>query len=187
MIYLFLAQGFEEVEALTPLDLLRRAGLSVTTVGIGGREITGSHGIPVLADITDKEFDAIGDTAPEMVILPGGMPGTTNLEASPSVRHAIQTAHACGAYIAAICAAPSILGKMNLLHGVEAICFPGFEDALVGATLSKQPIVKDGRIITAKGMGVALSFGLVLVECFKGRAYANKLKKSVMATSPRSR
>ncbi len=187
MIYLFLAQGFEEVEALTPLDLLRRAGLSVKTVGVGGRLITGSHGITVLADMTDAEYDVLGDNAPEMVILPGGMPGTTNLEASPTVRHAITTAHKNGAYLAAICAAPSILGKMNLLHGVEAISFPGFEDALAGATISKQPIVKDGKIITAKGMGVALSFGLVLVECFKGRAFANKLKRSVMASTTRSR
>lgn len=187
MIYLFLATGFEEVEALCPLDLLRRAGLSVTTVGVGAKTVTGSHGISVVADMTDEEFDALGDHTPEMVILPGGMPGTTNLEASPSVRRAITEAHTSGAYLAAICAAPSILGKMNLLHGVEAICFPGFEDALAGAVISKQPIVKDGKIITAKGMGVALSFGLVLVECFKGRAFANKLKRSVMAGTTRSR
>lgn len=180
MIYLFLAPGFEEVEALCPLDLLRRAGLSVTTVGVGGKTVTGSHGISVIADITEGELD---DHTPEMVILPGGMPGTTNLEASDVVRRAVADASTCGAYIAAICAAPSILGKMHLLHGVEAICFPGFEEYLEGAVLSSSAVVRDGKIITAKGMGVALPFGLALVECFKGKSFANKLKRSVMATA----
>jgi len=148
---------------------------------------TGSHGITVNADITDAEFEALGDHSPEMIILPGGMPGTTNLEASPIVRRAITDASACGAWIAAICAAPSILGKMNLLYGKEAICFPGFEEALIGATISEHPVVKDGKIITAKGMGVALPFGLELVACFKGKAFANRLKKSVMATTTRKK
>lgn len=178
MIYLFLANGFEEVEALTPLDLLRRADLPVTTVGVGGSRITGSHGITVTADITEDEWN---DHTPEMIILPGGMPGTLNLEASDVVRRAITDAAVCGAYIAAICAAPSILGKMNLLHGVEAICFPGFEESLSGAIISKESVIRDNKIITAKGMGVALPFGLLLVDCFKGRTFANKLRKSVMA------
>lgn len=178
MIYLFLAEGFEEVEALCPLDLLRRADLPVTTVGVGGKTITGSHGIPVIADITQDE---LLDRTPEMVILPGGMPGTLNLEASPIVRRAITDARESGAYIAAICAAPSILGKMNLLRDVEATCFPGFEETLTGAILSDLPVVRDGRFITAKGMGVALPFGLLLVECFKGKEFAEKLKKAVIA------
>jgi 4-methyl-5(b-hydroxyethyl)-thiazole monophosphate biosynthesis len=96
-------------------------------------------------------------------------------------------AHNCGAFLAAICAAPSILGKMNLLAGKEAICFPGFEDALIGATISSDPVVRDGTVITAKGMGVALPFGLMLVSCFKGKAFASRLKKSVMATNPRKK
>lgn len=180
MIYLFLAEGFEEVEALCPLDLLRRAELPVKTVGVGGKTVTGAHGISVVADMTEDE---LLDLSPEMVVLPGGMPGTLNLEASPVVRRAVTDAAESGAYIAAICAAPSILGKMQLLRGVEAICFPGFENALEGATLSKSSVVRDGRIITAKGMGVALPFGLLLVECFKGKEFADKLKKAVMAES----
>lgn len=187
MIYMFLAPGFEEVEALCPLDLLRRAGLSVTTVGVGSKTPTGSHGITVTADITEEEFAALGDHTPEMVILPGGMPGTTNLDASPIVRNAITDAHNCGAFLAAICAAPSILGKMHLLEGKEAICFPGFEDALIGATISDDSVVRDGTVITAKGMGVALPFGLMLVSCFKGNAFASRLKKSVMATNTRKK
>lgn len=180
MIYLFLADGFEEVEALCPLDLLRRAELPVTTVGVGGKTVTGSHGIAVVADITEDE---LCDHSPEMVILPGGMPGTLNLEASPVVRRAVTDAAEAGAFIAAICAAPSILGRMQLLRGVEAICFPGFEDALDGAILSKSSVVRDGKIITAKGMGVALPFGLALVECFRGKAFSEDLKRAVMAES----
>ncbi|MBR2907674.1 MAG: DJ-1/PfpI family protein [Clostridia bacterium] len=178
MIYLFLAEGFEEVEALCPLDLLRRAGLPVKAVGVGGKTVTGAHGISVIADITEEE---LCDSSPEMVILPGGMPGTLNLEASPVVRRAVTDASASGAYIAAICAAPSILGKMHLLCGVEAICFPGFENTLEGAILSNSSVVRDGRIITAKGMGVALPFGLKLVECFKGKDFADDLGRAVMA------
>ncbi|MBO5269646.1 MAG: DJ-1/PfpI family protein, partial [Clostridia bacterium] len=169
------------VEALCPLDLLRRAGLSVTTVGVGGFQITGSHGITVCADINDVAFAARVDHTPEMVILPGGMPGTLNLEESSIVRRAITDAYETGAYLAAICAAPSILGKMGLLNGKEAICFPGFEEALTGATLSETSVVRDGNIITAKGMGVALEFGLALVECFKGHDFAQELKRAVMA------
>ena len=185
MIYFFLAEGFEEVEALCPLDLLRRAELDVRTVGIGGKTVTGAHGITVTADMTDAEFDALEDRTPEMIVLPGGMPGTTNLDASETVHRAIRDAVASDAYLAAICAAPSILGKLGLLKDVEAICYPGFEEALEGAILSKQPIVRSGRFITAKGMGVALSFGLLLVETFRGRAYANQLSQAVMATPKR--
>ena len=178
MIYMFLAEGFEEVEALCPLDLLRRAGLPVKTVGIGGKTITGAHGITVIADITGDE---LLDRSPEMVILPGGMPGTLHLDDSPVVHRAIADAIESEAYIAAICAAPSILGKIGLLHGVEATCFPGFEESLEGAILSKLPIVRDGKFITAKGMGVALPFGLLLVECFKGKEFAQELKQAVIS------
>ena len=141
---MFIANGFEEIEALCPLDLLRRADLEVKTVGIGGKEICGSHGITVLTDIEDKEYS---DPSPDMIILPGGMPGTTNLEASCTVNEAISTAVKNNTYIAAICAAPMILGKKGLLNGKTAVCFPGFEEYLQGAKeqfVSKymQPIVK---------------------------------------------
>ena len=178
MIYIFLAEGFEEIEALTPLDLLRRAGLPVTTVGVGQKVVTGSHGISVTADILDADFS---DDTPEMVILPGGMPGTLNLDASPVVHAAISSALASNAYLAAICAAPSILGKRGLLSGKRAVCFPGFEDTLSGALLSAKKVEVSGRIITAKGMGAAMDFGLALVAVFKGSDAAEALRHAVIA------
>lgn len=177
MIYMFLATGFEEVEALCPLDIMRRAGLAVTTVGVGGGEITGAHGITVKADITDSEFDAM-DT--DMVFLPGGMPGTLNLAKSEAVNRAIDHAHKNNKYIAAICAAPSILGDRGLLVGKEAICYPGFEDRLTGALISSKRVVCDQNIITAAGMGVATEFGLTIVELFCGRSVAEDLSKAII-------
>jgi 4-methyl-5(b-hydroxyethyl)-thiazole monophosphate biosynthesis len=160
MIYLFLANGFEEVEALCPLDLLRRAGLKVTTVGVGGDVIVGAHGIAVQADMPDTMYR---DSKPEMIILPGGMPGASNLDASKTVESALRAAVNSNAYLAAICAAPMILGKRGYLQGKRAICFPGFEEYLDGATLADTRVVTDGKVITAAGMGVALEFGLALV------------------------
>ena len=178
MIYMFLAEGFEEVEALAPLDLLRRAGLSVKTVGVGTKTVTGAHGISVVADLADTEY---ADDAPEMIFLPGGMPGTLNLAASEVVQNAIATAVRTNAYLAAICAAPSILGDLGLLRGKEAICYPGFEDRLVGATLSKKRVVRDGKILTAAGMGVAVEFGLAIVEELLGKDKAETLRRGVLA------
>ena len=178
MIYLFLAEGFEEIEALTPVDILRRAGKEIATVGIGSKAVMGAHGIPVVADMSEDEF---ADNSPEMIILPGGMPGTLNLDASPTVEKALGAALAADAYIAAICAAPTILGKRGLLVGKEATCYPGMEDGLTGATLSKETVVRDGRIITAAGMGAALDFALELVAIFCGEDKALTLKKAVVA------
>ena len=178
MIYLFLANGFEEVEALAPLDLLRRAGCEVTTVGVGGDMIRGSHGITVAADIPDTLY---ADAKPEMIILPGGMPGSKNLDGCRTVDMALKAAVSSNAYIAAICAAPFILGKRGLLAGKKAICFPGFENELTGATIADTRVVRDGRIITAAGMGVAIEFGLALVAALKGDEVAEQLRRAVLA------
>lgn len=178
MVYMFLAEGFEEIEALCPLDLLRRAGVDIKTVGIGSKNICGAHGIGVVADMSDNE---IFNSAADMIILPGGMPGTLNLEASAVVSDAIDVAISSGSYIAAICAAPSILGKRGLLAGKEAICYPGFEDKLLGAKISEKRVVVDGKIITAAGMGVALEFGLSLVAILCGKEKADALRKGVIA------
>ena len=178
MIYMFIAEGFEEIEALCPLDIMRRAGLDVTTVGIGGKSLTGAHGITVMTDICSCEYS---DESPELIFLPGGMPGTLNLAASETVISAIKTAEETGAYIAAICAAPSILGDMGLLHGKEAICYPGFEERLDGARISKSRIVRDGKIITAAGMGVALDMGLLIVELLCGKEKADSLRSAIIA------
>ena len=178
MIYMFLANGFEEVEALCPLDLLRRAGLSVTTVGVGGDAVIGSHSIQVLADMPDTMYR---DSKPDMIILPGGMPGTTNLDKSPVVESALRAAKANNAYLAAICAAPMVLGKRGYLEGKRATCFPGFEEHLKGATATGEGVVVDGRVITAKGMGVALEFGLALVAALCGTEKAEELRRAVQA------
>ena len=178
MIYMFLADGFEEIEALCPLDLMRRAGLEVTTVGIGGSYITGAHGISVKADITDSEF-CTDDF--DMIFLPGGMPGTLNLASSKTVTDAIDAAVRKDAYIAAICAAPSILGDMGLLEGKKAVCYPGCEDRLLGAEIPDRRVVLDGKILTAKGMGAALDMGIEIIKIFCGENTARKLRHAVIA------
>ena len=182
MVTLFLADGFEEIEALCPLDLLRRAGVEILTVGVGSKTIRGAHGIVVTADITTREAEKLLKTETiEMVILPGGMPGTLNLKKDKVVNEFIDAAYENGDFLAAICAAPSILGEKRILSGCEAICFPGFEDSLAGATISAKSVVRDGNIITAKGMGVALQFGLELVSALVSPETAAELKASVQA------
>lgn len=135
MVYVFLADGFEEVEALTPVDLLRRAGAEVRTVGVGSKNITGAHGITVACNMSEDEAAESIKEAPEaleMTVLPGGMPGTLNLGKSGTVSHFLDAAAECGAFIGAICAAPSVLGAKGLLRGRRAVCYPGFEDKLTG-------------------------------------------------------
>ena len=182
MDYMFLAEGVEEVEALCPLDLLRRAGVKVMTVGVGGKVIRGSHGIEVIADVTTYEAKSLLQKNPaDMVILPGGMPGTLNLQADETVNHFIDYAVQNSKFLAAICAAPLILGERDLLLGKQAICYPGFEDRLHGAEISEKKVVRDGLYITGKGMGVALEFGLMLVRVLVSDAKADELFVAVQA------
>ncbi len=178
MVYLFLANGFEEIEALTPLDVLRRAGVPVTTVGVGGDSIVGAHGIRVQADIPDTMYR---DSSPDMIILPGGMPGAENLDNSRVVDAALRAAERNGAYLCAICAAPMVLGKRGYLAGKRAVCYPGFEQYLAGAQVTDARMECDGRVITAKGMGVALEFGLALVRALCGKQKAEQIAASVFA------
>lgn len=176
MVYVFLADGFEEIEALTTVDILRRAGIKTVTVGVGGVSVAGSHGIKVLADIS--ETDAVFSEL-EMIILPGGMPGTLNLEASETVNKFIDYSSENNLWIAAICAAPSILGHKGLLRGKRAVCYPGFENHLEGATVCDKQVVVDGKIITARGMGAALDFSLELLSLLKGEEYAEKMQEAI--------
>ena len=178
MIYVFLANGFEEIEALATVDILRRAELDVKTVGVGGKTVTGSHGIPVTADIEEK--DVTTDDM-ELVVLPGGMPGTNNLYADKRVTDAVRKCYDEGKYVAAICAAPSvILGGMGLLKGRKATCYPGMEDGMAGAIPLERTCVVDGRIITACGVGGALDFGCALVSALCGEEKARRIAAEVV-------
>lgn len=177
MVYCFLADGFEETEAIAPVDMLRRAGVTVKTVGIGKSVITGSHGLSVICDLTDSELRLTDEL--DGVILPGGMPGTLNLDASQAVHSAVDFAVSHQKLVCAICAAPSILGRKGLLSGKKAIAFPGFEKELEGAIISKDPVVKDGVFITAKGAGVAVDFGLEIVAALVSRAKSDEIRSSI--------
>ncbi len=179
MIYVFLADGFEEIEALAPVDLLRRAGVAVQTVGITGKTVTGSHNISVTADILPEEV--VLNEAVQAVVLPGGMPGAKNLDADETVSRAIAFAAEKGKLLCAICAAPFLLGKRGLLQGKTAICFPGFEADLTGAEISEQSVCRDGNIITAKGMGVATEFGLKIVEALSDEETAAQLRATIQS------
>lgn len=177
MIYVFLAPGFEEIEALAVVDVLRRAELDVLTVGVGEDFVIGSHQIPVACDISEKAM--VLDDSVEAIVLPGGMPGTLNLEKSENVQKAIDWAITNDKYVCAICAAPSILGHKGLLDGKNATCFPGFEDELFGAKISKDFVVIDGKIITARGMGSAIEFGLQIAEKLTNTENAKKIRASL--------
>lgn len=179
MVYMFLANGFEETEAVCPLDMLRRAGADVRTVAVGTDTltVTGSHGIKVNADISADDLDT-GDI--EMVILPGGLPGADNLFASETVRLALAEAKKSGAYIAAICAAPYILGRLGYLEGHRAVCYPGYEKELSGAVITDAAVVTDGTVITARAAGSALPFGLALVRALFGQERADAIADAVI-------
>ena len=176
-IALLLANGFEEIEALCPLDMLRRAGLEVDTVGIGGKEIVGSHGIRVIADKCDKCAN-INDYG--AVILPGGMPGAVNLDNSEFADKLISSVAKNGGRLAAICAAPLVLGHRGLLRDKRAVCYPGFEGELQGAEVLSCGVVTDGNITTARGMGVALEFAEELVSLFASEEVSRRISASIM-------
>ena len=160
--FLFLANGFEEIEALTTVDVMRRAGMDVKTVSINAdRKATGAHGVIVTADATFNECDFDGA---EWLILPGGMPGAENLYNSPTVKSALEFASNKKNLTAAICAAPFILGKLGLLKGKRATCYPGFENCLFEAEVRKEAVVRDGNIITANGPAAALGFALEILK-----------------------
>ena len=179
MIYMFCADGLEEVEALAALDVIRRAGLDIKTVGVDGKEVHGAHGITFFADITLKEFEKKAEKC-ECVILPGGGVGTETLSGNETVCNFVKKINAGGGTVAAICAAPSVPGRLGLLEGKTAVCYPGFEKYLFGAKIGNEKVVVDGNIITARGMGCAIEFGLAVVGAFKGAVYAEKIGKSIM-------
>lgn len=171
MVYVLLVDGFEEIEAIEPVDILRRGGVEVKTVGVYKKEVTGSHQIKIEADI---EIDDVADDM-TLLMLPGG-PGHNLIFESEKARELILKAKQKDIYISAICASPSILGRLGLLEGKRATCFPGFEEYLEGAILSSEKAVSDGKIITGKGAGAAAEFGFLMLEALKGKEIAQEIK-----------
>lgn len=172
MYYLFLANGFEITEAMAPLDVMRRAGLDVKTVGVTGAAVQSSNGVTVQSDVAidDVSFDDV-----DGAILPGGMPGTLNLKKNEKVIECVKRCYESGKLVASICAAPSIFGEMGLLIDRRATCFPGFEKALDGAVHTGAHVETDGNVITSKGAGCAIEFGHAIVSYALGKANADKV------------
>lgn len=177
-IYVFLADGCEEIEALTPVDILRRAGEDVVTVSVMGRkEVTGSHGITVQADLR-MEDGTFGDG--DLLFLPGGMPGTLNLGANELLKELILFYNSEGKRLAAICAAPSVLGSLGVLEGKKVVCFPGFEDQLKGAEVLQVSAVTSGNVTTGRGMGAAVDFALEVLTQLQGKDAAKQMAEKIV-------
>lgn len=177
MVYIFLADGFEEVEAVVPRDILKRGGVEVATVGVTGDVVTSAYGLKVKPDTT---IENISVDNLEGIVLPGGMPGTTNLKNNQKLLDIIKYSFEKGLLIGAICAAPSILGDMGILEGKTACCYPGFEKYLKGANISGESVARDKNIITSKGPGTAMDFGFALLSYIKGQDVSDKAKSGMI-------
>ena len=175
---ILLAEGFEEIEAVTPIDLLRRGGVEVTVIGVSDREVTGAHGIPIRADavLGDADTDSL-----DILVLPGGMPGSSNLAADDGVNMLVKQFAAQGKPIAAICAAPAlVLAPLGVLDGKRATCYPAMKERAPGINFSDEGVVRDGTIITGQGAGKAAEFALAVLEALEGRETAEKIGKAIL-------
>ena len=178
MVYMLLGTGFEETEAITPLDLIRRAGIDVMTVGVNGKTVYGGHGIGIEADILLGEMDL---TDMEMIVLPGGLGGVASVRASAPAMDALRFAWENGKFVAAICAGPTVLADLGITKGKNATCYPGCEDAMGGANMIPDaPCVCDGKLITGASAGCAIPFGLALVAALKGKETADTVKRAIV-------
>jgi 4-methyl-5(b-hydroxyethyl)-thiazole monophosphate biosynthesis len=177
MVYILLGTGFEETEAIAPLDLLRRAGIPVQTVGVNGRLIYGGHGIGIEADIVLGQMDL---TALEMIILPGGLGGVASIKACPAAMEAVAFAHNNNKLIAAICAGPTILASLGITNGKNAVCYPGCEEQMGSAKMTHEAAVRDGNVITGTSMGCAVPFGLMLIEALTDPETAQRIKNQIV-------
>ncbi len=178
MIYAFLADGFEEVEAIAPIDVCRRAGLEVKTVSVtSSNAVMGAHGIPVVADTMFGDNDY---SDADLLFLPGGMPGSANLDAHEGLRSVIMAHFNAGKMLSAICAAPLVYGHLGILKGVKATCYPGVEPELKGAQTTGALVEKDGQFMTGKGPGAALALGYMITEHFCGKEKADMLRKGMI-------
>lgn len=177
-VFIFFAEGFEETEGLTVVDILRRAGIAIRTVSITkSKMVTSSHKVTLKADMT---FDQVPFEKADMLILPGGMPGTKNLLSHIELCDCLRDFHEKGKMIGAICAAPMVLGENGILEGKKAVCYPGFEEHLKGAEILTEEAVQDGNIITSRGLGTAIEFSLTIVAHFMGKEKADEIKKAII-------
>lgn len=178
MVYVLLGTGFEETEAIAPVDLLRRAGVEVTTVGINGKIVKGSHGIGVEADTTLEETDFSGL---EMIVLPGGLGGVASCRASKAALDALARAWQDGKFVAAICAGPTVLADLGITDGKTCTCYPGCEGGMGSAKMAANAaVVQDGRLITGTSAGCAIPFGLKLIEALKGPEAAETIRRQIV-------
>ena len=178
MVYMLLGTGFEETEAIAPLDLLRRAGVKVATVGVTGKTVYGGHGIGIEADLTISEMDL---TKLEMIILPGGLGGVASARASKEAMEALRFAWDNGKYVAAICAGPTVLADLGITDGKNATCYPGCESQMGCANMIPDAAwVRDGKLITGASAGCAIPFGLALVAALKGQEEADRITKQIV-------
>ena len=175
---ILMADGCEEIEGLTAVDILRRAGLEIVTISMNKTDsVTGSHNITFQ---TDAIFEQVNLDEFDAIILPGGMPGTVKLGEHAGVTKAVQAFASAGKLVAAICAAPSVLGAAGIVQGKRAVCHPGFEDKLTGAQVSFEPVMTDGNIITSRGMGTAIEFALAIVQYLKDEDTVDDLKQKLV-------
>ena len=177
MVYMLLGTGFEETEAIAPLDLMRRAGIEVKTVGINGKIVYGSHGIGVEADISLDEMDL---SQMEMIVLPGGLGGVASIRASRQAIAAIRWAFQNDKYTAAICAGPTVLADLGITDGKRAVCYPGCEENMGSAITENAPCLQDGKVITGASAGCAIPFGLALIRALRGEEIANTIADQIV-------
>ena len=177
MVYLLLGTGFEETEAIVPLDLLRRAGCNVLTVGVNGKTVYGGHGIGIEADIVLAEMDL---TDLEMIILPGGLGGVASARACPKALDALRKAWQSNKFVAAICAGPTVLAELGIIGNKMATCYPGCEGGMGEAVVVNAACVTEGKLITGASAGCAIGFGLALIEALKGKEAATQIEKQIV-------
>ena len=177
MVYVLLGTGFEEMEALAPIDLLRRAGIGVITVGLNGQTVFGGHNVGFRTDITIEEMDL---TQLEMIVLPGGLGGVASIRNCPQAMEAVEFAYKNGKFVAAICAAPTILASLHITDGIPAVCYPGCEDQMGDALMMEKACVRHGQVITAASAGCAIPFALELIRALRGDEAAQQIADQIV-------
>lgn len=176
MVYILLGNGFEEIEAIAPCDILRRGGVDVQFAGIGGKRIAGGHGIVVEADVTVEEMQDI-----EMIVLPGGLGGVASIRGNETAMAAVKQTWEDGKFVCAICAAPTILAQLGITDGKKATCYPGMENEMGSAQMTGLPAVQDGKVICGQAAGTAMEFGFALLKALKGEETALKVRNGMVA------